>query len=179
MQYYIQNDVIKEVKHAKYLGVIIDHHLSWNEHINHITSKANNVKCFLQRNLSQCSIHIIIRAQYVLSWNTLVLCGLLKHKRIYQQLRQRGAARYVTNNYSSYANFSDTFTHLQLTSLNIIIKERVIENNHVIQQLVDIPKSNLIPVLDYIYYHTRSQEIKYIQPFARTDVYYYSFFPQQ
>ena len=25
MQYYIQNDVIKEVKHAKYLGVIIDH----------------------------------------------------------------------------------------------------------------------------------------------------------
>ena len=30
MQYYIQNDVIKEVKHAKYLGVIIDHHLSWN-----------------------------------------------------------------------------------------------------------------------------------------------------
>ena len=51
-QYYIQNDVIKEVKHAKYLGVIIDHHLSWNEHINYITSKANNVKCFLQRNLS-------------------------------------------------------------------------------------------------------------------------------
>ena len=47
MQYYIQNDVIKEVKHTKYLGVIIDHCLSWNEHINYITSKANNVKCFL------------------------------------------------------------------------------------------------------------------------------------
>ena len=29
MQYYIQNDV-KEVKYAKYLGVIIDNHLSWN-----------------------------------------------------------------------------------------------------------------------------------------------------
>ena len=47
MQYYIQNDVIKEVKHAKYLGVITDHRISWNEHINYITSKANNVKCFL------------------------------------------------------------------------------------------------------------------------------------
>ena len=58
MQYYIQNDVIREVKHAKYLGVIIDHRLSWNEHINYITSKANNVKCFLQRNLSQFPIHI-------------------------------------------------------------------------------------------------------------------------
>ena len=48
MQYYIQSDVIKEVQHAKYLGVIIDHRLSWNEHINYVTSKANNVKCFLQ-----------------------------------------------------------------------------------------------------------------------------------
>ena len=47
MQYYIQSDVIKEVKHAKYLGVIIDHRLSWNEHINYITSKVNNVKRFL------------------------------------------------------------------------------------------------------------------------------------
>ena len=37
MQYYIQNDAIKEVQHAKYLGVITDHHLSWNEHINYIT----------------------------------------------------------------------------------------------------------------------------------------------
>ena len=58
MQYYIQNDVIK-VKHTKYLGVNTDHHLSWNEHINYISSKAkNNVKCFLQHNLSQCPIHI-------------------------------------------------------------------------------------------------------------------------
>ena len=39
IQYYIQNDVIKEVKHAKYLGVIIGHRLSWNEHINYITGK--------------------------------------------------------------------------------------------------------------------------------------------
>ena len=47
MQYYIQNDAIKEVKHTKYLEVIINHRISWNEHINYITSKANNVKCFL------------------------------------------------------------------------------------------------------------------------------------
>ena len=50
---------------------------------------------------------------------------------------------------------------------------------NIIQQLVqvDIPKSDLIPALDY--YCTRSQETIdiYIQPFARTDVYYYSFFP--
>ena len=52
MKYYIQNDVIIDVKHAKYLGVIIYHHI-WNKHINYITSKANNIKCFLQWNLSR------------------------------------------------------------------------------------------------------------------------------
>ena len=61
--------------------------LSWNEHINYITSKANNVKCFLQHNLSQCPTHIkaiVIRAWYILSWNMLALYELLIHKRIYQ-----------------------------------------------------------------------------------------------
>ena len=32
MSYYIQNEKIKEA-HAKYLGVTIDQHLMWNEHI--------------------------------------------------------------------------------------------------------------------------------------------------
>ena len=45
MKYYIQNDVIIDVKYAKHLGVII-YHCIWNEHINYITSKANNIKLF-------------------------------------------------------------------------------------------------------------------------------------
>ena len=50
--FYIQ--AIKEVLHAKYLGVIIDQHLTWNEHTNYVTSKVNKVKCFLQRNMKSC-----------------------------------------------------------------------------------------------------------------------------
>ena len=91
MQYYIYNDVIKQIKHAKYLGVITDHRLSWNEHINYITSKANNVNAFFSRtsvNAPLISEAIVIGAWYVLSWNTIALCGLLIHRRIYQQLRQ-------------------------------------------------------------------------------------------
>ena len=53
-QYHIQKHTIKEVTHATYLGVIIDQHLTWNEHTNYITFKANKVKCFLQRNLKSC-----------------------------------------------------------------------------------------------------------------------------
>ena len=40
-QYHIQKHTIKEVTHAKYLGVIINQHLTWNEHTNYVTSKAN------------------------------------------------------------------------------------------------------------------------------------------
>ena len=49
----------KDVKHSyttlsKYLSVIIDEHLTWNEHVKTITSKANKVKGFLQCNIKYC-----------------------------------------------------------------------------------------------------------------------------
>ena len=123
MQYYIQNDVIKEVKHAKYLGFIFDHHLSWNEHINYITSKVNNVKCLLQRNLSQCPTHIKSNCYQslvhpILEYTCTVWAPHAQKNISTIEAVQRRAARYVTNNYSSYASVSEMLTHLQWTSLN-------------------------------------------------------------
>ena len=52
----MQGEKIKSVPHAKYLGVVIDEHLSFNEHIKiMITNKANSVKAFLQRNIGSCT----------------------------------------------------------------------------------------------------------------------------
>ena len=45
---------LKEVKGAKYLGVTISRILSWNDHINNVTKKANNTRAFLQRNINRC-----------------------------------------------------------------------------------------------------------------------------
>jgi len=61
MSYYIQNQLIKEVPDAKYLGVTIDQHLTRNEQVRQITSKANKLQqCqnFLQRNIRSCLINI-------------------------------------------------------------------------------------------------------------------------
>ena len=52
--YSIHAHQLKEVKGAKYLGVTIDRTLSWNDHINNVTKKANNTRAFLQRNISRC-----------------------------------------------------------------------------------------------------------------------------
>ena len=56
--YLIDSSPIKEVPHTKYLGVIIDNKLSWNPHIQHITTKATQVNAFLYRNLQQYTISV-------------------------------------------------------------------------------------------------------------------------
>jgi len=40
-QYLLNNEVIQEVTHTKYLGVVIDSKLSWSQHVKEVTSKAN------------------------------------------------------------------------------------------------------------------------------------------
>ena len=56
--YYLRNCHIPLVNHVKYLGVIIDKHLNWSDHVNMITAKANSVRGFLQRNLCKCPSHV-------------------------------------------------------------------------------------------------------------------------
>ena len=55
-QIYCQN--IKQASSTKYLGITIDQHLTWTDHINEICNKANIAKAFLKRNIHQCPISI-------------------------------------------------------------------------------------------------------------------------
>ena len=57
----------EEADTAKYLGVNIHHNLSWNHHIQKVTSKANSTHAFLQRNIHQCP-----RETKVLCYKTLL-----------------------------------------------------------------------------------------------------------
>ena len=46
--------ILDTVDKTKYLGVTIQSKLNWKPHIHNITKKANSVRAFLQRNLSNC-----------------------------------------------------------------------------------------------------------------------------
>ena len=54
LNYHINDHSIQEVTHAKYLGVMLDQHLFWNDHIKQVANKATKVNAFLNRNLYQC-----------------------------------------------------------------------------------------------------------------------------
>jgi hypothetical protein len=52
--YYIHGKQLQIVDNAKYLGLTISKNLSWNNHVNNITKKANSTLAFLQRNIGNC-----------------------------------------------------------------------------------------------------------------------------
>ena len=58
-EYRINDHSIHKVSTAnyKYLGVLIDHNLSWSDHVQvgAVSRKASGVLAFLQRNLNKCS----------------------------------------------------------------------------------------------------------------------------
>ena len=56
--YYIHAKLLKEIKYAKYLGVIIDSKLQWVEQNISIFKKANSILSFLKRNTSKCPPYI-------------------------------------------------------------------------------------------------------------------------
>ena len=47
--------LLKTVKQHSYLGILIDHHLSWNSQVHYVCSKAMRLTGFLQHNLRNCS----------------------------------------------------------------------------------------------------------------------------
>ena len=52
--YKIHGMILDTVDKTKYLGVTIQSNLNWKPHIRNIAKKANSVRAFLQRNLSNC-----------------------------------------------------------------------------------------------------------------------------
>ena len=47
--YYMNDEKVQSVSNAKYLGVTLDEHLTFNDHIKKIVNKANQVKFFTKK----------------------------------------------------------------------------------------------------------------------------------
>ena len=100
--YSIYDQQLQQVSSAKYLGVTINSHLTWKDHIIDICSKANSAKAFLQRNIYQCPKAIksncyksLVRP--IIEHAAPVWCPFLQCQTYQIEKIQRSMARFVMN----------------------------------------------------------------------------------
>ena len=110
------------VSTAKYLGAIIDHNLSWSDHIGAISRKANGMLAFLQRNLKKCSSLIKSLAYFtyvrpILEYASIVWAPHTNCQIVTLEKIHRRVAHFVCNNYSKYDSVTDMLTLLNWASL--------------------------------------------------------------
>ena len=102
--YHINNELIREVHHVKYLGITIDSHLTWREHVNVLSHKANATLVLLRCNLKPCSLHIksksyLCYVRPMVEYSSTVWDPHIKEDIHKIEMIQRRAARFVFNNY--------------------------------------------------------------------------------
>ena len=110
---YTMNKItIKEVPSAKYLGITINSHLTWSNHIDNICNKALSIKAFLQRNLTSCPSNIkllcyITMIRSILEYASPVWSPYTKQDINKVERVQRQSARFIMGVYSSYSSVSN------------------------------------------------------------------------
>ena len=175
--YYINNCLIQEVFHARYLGVILDQHLSWNEHIKQIANKATKVNAFLYRNLYQCPPLVksnvykaMVRPIMEYSstiWDPHTLVNINRLESV-----QKHAARMCFKNYSRFSSISSMLANLNLPTLQERRNRAKLQMLYkIIHQLVAIPDNCLTPIPSYL----RSGYFNQLN--TNIDCFKYSFFP--
>ena len=176
--YKIHGHTLEEVDSAKYLGINIHKTLSWNLHINTVTKKANNTRSFLQRNIKQCP-----RNTKELCYNTLVR-PLMEYAAVIWdpyteanirklEMVQRKSARMIFSDYRRTSSVSPMIQQLQWPTLRERrAQAKVTMMYRITHQLVDVPLTYLTPITSL-----RGHGLNYNIPFARTQCYQRSFFP--
>jgi len=109
-RYYIQGKEVKHTTSSKYLGVTIDEHLTWNDHVKTVISKANKVKGFLQRNIKYCPRIVKARCynsmiRPILEYASAIWSPYTQKNIDLLEAVQRQSVRFIFNNYSPYAMF--------------------------------------------------------------------------
>ena len=123
VSYKFCNDTLTHVTEAKYLGLTLDQHLSFNKHIDIICKKANASLSFIRCNTYFCSRSVKLDAYktYVLPimeyasfvWSPRTVVNINKLESV-----QRRAMRFVMSNYDRYSSItSDMLSMLHMSTL--------------------------------------------------------------
>ena len=182
--YQLGDTILQETKSHPYLGVTISNDLSWNDHIQQITTSANRSLFFVMRNLYQCPLDIKVAAYKALVRPLLEYSGSVwdpHSKSLINQLEavQRRAARFCLNDFKSRSPGAvtkmlrdlewESLADRRQTSRLVILYKSL--NGH-----LSLPIGNLVQPIDRTSRHTNSKGFKQLK--ASKDVYKYSFLPR-
>ena len=174
------------VNQHKYLGVCLDHKMSWQPHINQICAKTNRLIGFLHRNLKYCSRKLKELAYQQILLPCINYCSTIwdpHHQNAIDKLEmiQHRAARFILNK-PWRRNHQDSITEMlsdlswptlksQRKSARLILLFKLLND------LVYIPTSYK-PTTSNITTTRRHHSNKLNHYQTSTDIYRYSFFPR-
>ena len=178
--YNIHNVFLKELKSAKYLGVIIDKTLSWNDHCSQMLKKANSTLAFIQRNLYNCPPNVkeacyktLVRPK--LEYGCSVWDPHQQNQIDSIEKIQKRAARFVTKNYTrTEGNTKKNMDFLGWPPLRERrAKTKLLLLYKSINGLIHIPIENLT----FRSSNTRSKNLNLFIPQSSVNSHKYSFLP--
>ena len=147
--YSICDSVIQQTNSAKYLGVTITSNLSWSEHINKTTNKANSTRAFLQRNLKQCqaSVKSACYTTYIrpmLEYASTVWSPHLVGDTNRIEMVQRHSTRFVHNNFNRTASVTTMLNQLNWCTLELRRNQAKLNMFYkIINNLISVPHYHL------------------------------------
>lgn len=121
--YSVNNSIITKTQSFKYLGVHFSPNLTWNLHIEHITSKAFKKLGLLKRRLSAANAETKLHTYTTLIRSALEYASIIWHPNsvdLSNQLEsvQNKAARFILSSYSSYQSVTVLKRKLHLHNLD-------------------------------------------------------------
>lgn len=179
--YTLHGTTLETVSHAKYLGVTLHEHLSWNTHISNITNTANRTLGMLRRNLwgspqsiKSVAYQSLVRPQ--LEYASAVWDPHTAGAAHQLEMVQRRAARFVKRDYTRDSSVTAMLNELGwMTLAQRRVNSRLVIFYKIVHGLVAIPKEEyLIPLTRPTrHHHSNSFRI----PYASKNSYKFSFFP--
>ena len=180
--YKIHGTILNLTKNAKYLGLSITPSLSWSEHINKITKKANSTRGFIQRNLRHASPELKTQAYFtfirpILEYSSTVWDPYTSTNINKIEMVQRKAARFVMNDWSRHSSVSTMLEHLKWQSLQARrAQSKTIMMYRISHNLIAIPFSTPY-ITTPTYAGTRGHNQRLFQQPTRLNTFKFSFFP--
>ena len=178
--YSIHNEILQETESVKYLGVIIDKHLSWKQQYNNINKKASNILALLRRNTHSLPLRVKntyykALVQPILDYGCCVWDPHQETDKLLLDKIQKRGARYVTNNYCmEHGSTKQNLDQLGWRSL----EER--RSKLKLTMLYKARHGQIEIPIKHLKINTRTSRLEgptYALPFSSVDSHLHSFFP--